>query len=170
MQNITLYRIGKPLLCVSLVLLMGPAAAIAQSGSAGGSIGNDEKSVSGSRSAEPDRSVRRNQPDADDARRSATKRGSGGGGGGGGGNFDGAWVVSSAGTPCGSGTAAIVVTSGKIIGEGIRGTVSPSGAASAVSNYGNMTVISSGRFSGRGGSGTFKRSDGCVGTWAVSKQ
>lgn len=73
-------------------------------------------------------------------------------------------------SPCRSGTAAIVVTSGKIIGEGIRETVSPSGAASAVSNYGNMRVISSGRFSGRSGSGRFKRSDGCVGTWAVSKQ
>ena len=38
------------LLCVSLALVIGPAAALAQSGSAGGSIGNDEKSLSGSRS------------------------------------------------------------------------------------------------------------------------
>jgi len=62
------------------------------------------------------------------------------------------------------------VLSGRIIGDGLSGAVGPSGAASSVGHYGDITVISSGRFSGRGGSGTFKRSDGCVGTWTVSKQ
>src|SRR5207302_8454890 len=107
------------------------------------------------------------KPEADEPRRAARKSG---GSGGGGGNFDGAWVAHSVGNPCGSGTQAFVVTSGRIIGEGLSGTVSPSGAASSVGNYGSFTAISSGRFSGRSGSGTFKRSDGCVGTWTVSKQ
>jgi hypothetical protein len=160
MQNIVRHRIEVFFLCVSLALLFGPVAALAQSGSAGGSIGNDEKSLSGSRSAEP---ARRGKPEAEEPRRSTSRRG-------GGGNFDGAWIVSSAGTPCGSATTPIVVTSGKIIGDGLSGAVGPGGAASSVGHYGSITVISSGRFSGRGGSGSFRRSDGCVGRWTASKQ
>ena len=149
---------------------VGSSLALAQSGSAGGSIGNDEKSLSGSRSAEPERPARRSKPEAEEPRRSTSRRG-GGGGGGGGGNFDGAWIVVSTGTTCsGSSTTAVVVSSGKIIGEGLSGSVSPSGATSSVGNYGGITVISSGHVSGRNGSGTFKRSDGCVGRWTSSKQ
>jgi len=155
------------LACAALVI--GPRASLAQSGSAGGSIGNDEKSLSGSRAVEPERPARRSKPEAAEPRRSSRHSG-GGGGGDGGGNFDGAWVANSVGNPCGSATQTFVVTSGRIIGDGLSGAVSPSGAASSVGHYGDLTVISSGRFSGRGGSGTFKRSDGCVGTWAVSKQ
>jgi hypothetical protein len=167
MQNAIRCRIKIALLCMSFIVAISPGAAFAQSGSAGGSIGNDEKSLSGSRSAEPERPARRSKPETDEPRRSAPRRS---GGGGGGGNFDGAWVVNSVGTPCGSSTTAIVVTSGKIIGDGLSGTVSPSGAASSVGNYGSITVFSSGHFSARSGSGTFKRSDGCTGTWVVSKQ
>jgi hypothetical protein len=169
MQNALYRRTRSALLCVALAT--GPGAAFAQSGSAGGSIGNDEKSLSGTRSAEPERPARRSKPAAEEPHRSAPRRSGGvGGGGGGGGNFDGAWVANSVGTPCGSATQAIVVTSGRIIGDGLSGAVGPSGAASSVGHYGDITVISSGHFSGRGGSGTFKRSDGCVGTWTVSKQ
>jgi hypothetical protein len=158
---------------IGLALLAFAATAnvaLAQSGSGGGSIGNDEKSLSGSRSAEPAAPARRSKPEADKPRRSTSRR-SGGGGGGGGGNFDGAWVVVSVGTTCsGSSTTAVVVSSGKIIGEGLTGTVNPSGFASSVGNYNGITVISSGHVSGRSGSGTFKRSDGCVGRWTSSKQ
>ena len=149
MKNIARFWMMTILVCTVFAVANGPGVALAQAGSGGGSIGNDEKSVSGSRSAEPERPARRS---------------------GGGGNFDGAWVVNSVGASCGSSTSAIVVTSGKIIGEGLIGTVSSNGAARSVGNYGSITVISSGRFSGRSGSGTFRRSDGCVGTWAVSKQ
>jgi hypothetical protein len=169
MQNTIRRRIKTALLYMSCIAALGSGAAFAQSGSAGGSIGNDEKSMSGSRSVEPERPARRSKPESEEPRRSASRR-SGGGEGGGAGNFDGAWAVTSIGTPCGSGRTAIIVTSGRIIGEGISGTVSASGAAHAVGNYGTVTVVSSGRFSGRGGSGTFRQSDGCVGTWAVSKQ
>jgi hypothetical protein len=153
---------------IGLALLAFAATAnvaLAQSGSGGGSIGNDEKSLSGSRSAEPAAPARRSKPDADEPRRSSPRRS------GGGGNFDGAWVVVSVGTTCsGSSTTAVVVSSGKIIGEGLTGTVNPSGFASSVGNYNGITVISSGHVSGRSGSGTFKRSDGCVGRWTSSKQ
>jgi hypothetical protein len=170
MQNVIRRRTKIALLCVSLAAAIGPGIALAQSGSAGGSIGNDEKSLSGSRQAprsiEPERPVRRSNPEAEEPRRSASRSG-----GGGGGNFDGAWIVVSNGVTCsGRSTAAVVVSSGKIVGEGLSGRVSPSGAASSVGNYNGITVFSSGHVSGRSGSGTFKRSDGCTGTWKSSKQ
>jgi hypothetical protein len=167
MQKMIRHGIG-----LALFALLAFAAianvALAQSGSAGGSIGNDEKSLSGSRSAEPAAPARRSKPDANEPRRSTSRRS---GGGGDAGNFDGAWVVVSVGTTCsGSSTTAVIVSSGKIIGEGLTGTVNPSGFASSVGNYNGITVISSGHVSGRSGSGTFKRSDGCVGRWTSSKQ
>jgi hypothetical protein len=159
------------LLAAVISVAIGSATALAQSGSAGGSIGNDEKSLSGSRetprSVEPDRPTRRSKPEADEPRRASRKSGSSGGGGAG--NFDGAWVVNSVGCG-GTSTGAVVVTSGRIIGEGVSGTVSPNGAARSVGNYNGITVISSGHVSGRSGSGTFRRSDGCSGTWTSSKQ
>ena len=169
MKNSLRSRINIALLCVPFIVAIGPPSAWAQSGSSGGSIGNDEKSLSGSRSAEPERPARRSKPEADEPRRSTSRRGGGGGGGGG---FDGAWIVNSVGITCsGSSTTAVVVTSGRIIGEGLTGTVSPSGAASSVGHYdGGLTVVSSGHVSGRSGSGTFKRSDGCIGKWTSSKQ
>jgi hypothetical protein len=168
MQNAIRRRIKIALLSMSLIVAIGPGAAFAQSGSAGGSIGNDEKSLSGSRSAEPERPARRSKPEAEEPRRSAPRRS---GGGGGAGNFDGAWIVVSVGKTCsGSSTTALVVSSGKIIGQGLSGTVSANGAARSVGNYDGIIVTSSGHVSGRSGSGTFKRSDGCIGTWTSSKQ
>ena len=41
-------------------------------------------------------------------------------------NFDGAWVVNSVGCG-GTTTGAVIVTSGRIIGEGVSGTISPDG-------------------------------------------
>jgi hypothetical protein len=155
------------LLLVMIALTVTPSShpALAQSGSVGGSIGNDDKSVSGSRqdrSTEPAPDAHRGTPDE---QRSSARRS----GGGGAGNFDGAWVVVSVGCG-GTSTGAVVVTSGKIIGEGVSGRVSPSGAASSVGHYNGITVISSGHVSGRSGTGIFRRSDGCAGTWTSSKQ
>src|ERR1700688_1409572 len=96
MQNIIRRRINFTLVTGSLAIAIGAANAFAQSGSAGGSIGNDEKSLSGTRSAEPEAPARRSKPAAEEPRRS------GGVGGARGGNFDGAWVANSVGTPCGS--------------------------------------------------------------------
>ena len=146
------------------------SSAFAQSGSAGGSIGNDEKSLSGSRqdtssgrSAEPASPSRRSKPATEE--RSSPRRSGGGGGGG----CDGAWAVVSVG--CGGSTSgAVVVSSGKIIGEGVRGTVSQSGSVSTFGQGQGVTFTSTGRLSGRSGSGTWRRSDGCGGTWSSAKQ
>jgi hypothetical protein len=62
------------------------------------------------------------------------------------------------------------VTSGRIIGEGLTGTINAGGVSHSVGNYNGITVISNGRTSGRSGAGTFRRSDGCSGTWTSSKQ
>ncbi|MBR1176037.1 hypothetical protein JQ617_18935 [Bradyrhizobium sp. KB893862 SZCCT0404] len=161
-----------PALLLNIALAASPA--IAQSGSAGGSIGNDEKSLSGSRqdsssgrSAEPAPSARRGKPAAEE--RSAPRR-SGGGGGGGGGSFDGAWVVTSIGCG-GTTTGATVVTSGRVIAEGVTGTVSANGAVRTFGRgEGGITYTGAGRLGSRSGSGTFRRSDGCGGTWTSVKQ
>jgi hypothetical protein len=164
-----------------LFVLIAPELAHAQSGSAGGSIGNDDKSVSGSRQApprsveQPERPARPSRDDSDDSRRASRKSGSGGGGGGGGGgSFDGAWSIVIVGGPMcqGSVTSAFIVSSGRIIGDGVSsGSVSPNGAAFASgTTKEGMTYTSSGRLSGRNGSGTVRRSDGCTGRWMASKQ
>ena len=159
---------------LAFLLVGAPGAALAQSGSTGGSIGNDEKSLSGSRqerSVEPDQPARRSRPEPEEPRRASRR--SGGGGGGGGGSFDGAWVVVAVGTVCpGTFTSAIVISSGRIIGQGIvSGSVSPSGGASAIGTAeGGVTIHSSGHFSGHSGSGSYHRTDGCAGRWTASKQ
>jgi len=163
----TLQRsIKTALLCTPFIVAIGAGCAFAQ-GSAGGSIGNDEKSLSGSRDAP--RSVetpaRRSKPkpEADEPRRASRKSG------GGGGNFDGAWVVNSVG--CGGTTrGAVVVTSGRVIGEGVTGSISPNGAVRTVGNYNGIVVNSSGHVSSRSGSGTFQQSNGCGGSWTATKQ
>jgi hypothetical protein len=151
-----------------LLSTLGSAAALAQSGSSGGSIGNDEKSLSGSRDTpraiESSRPARRSKPADEEPRRASRKSGGGGGGG-----VDGAWVVTSVGCG-GTGSGAIVITSGRIIGEGLTGSVSAGGAARSVYQANGLTSIGSGRLSGRSGAGTFRRSDGCSGTWSAIKQ
>jgi hypothetical protein len=150
---------------IILVIVLSPGVALAQ-GSMGGSIGNNEKSLSG---AAPERSVERERParrsrqdEARPARRS----------GGGGGSFDGAWVVIANGVTCsGSSSNAVVVTSGRIIGNHVSsGSVSPSGAVRATGGSNGLTNVTTGRLSGRTGSGTFVQSDGCRGTWTAAKQ
>jgi len=166
-QFVSLY--GAVLLCTLLALAFGSAGAVAQSGSAGGSIGNNEKSLSGTRAvppaAAPKRAARGRSDD--EPRRAAPKRGSGGGGGA---NFDGAWIVVSSGVTCSGGaTTAVAVSSGRIIGDGVTGTVSSGGAVNAVTRSKGITVVTTGRLSGRSGSGSFRQSDGCVGRWTASK-
>jgi hypothetical protein len=150
--------------CLAAIMLY-PGFALAQ-GSIGGSIGNSEKSLSG---AAPERSVDRERParrsrqdEARPARRS----------GGGGGSFDGAWIVYAKGVTCsGTSSNAVVVTSGRIIGNNVSsGSVSPSGAVRATGGSNGLTNVTTGRLSGRSGSGTFVQSDGCRGTWTAAKQ
>ncbi|QHO76386.1 hypothetical protein ACH79_30990 [Bradyrhizobium sp. CCBAU 051011] len=169
MQDAARHSIWTVLLALSITLAFGSGLAQAQSGSAGGSIGNDEKSLSGSRepprATESEKPARRSKPEVDEPRRASQ------GSGGGVGSFDGAWVVNSVGTTCsGSSRNAVVVSSGRIIGQGVSGRVSPNGAVSAINNSSGVTATSVGRLSGRSGSGTFRQSDGCSGRWTASKQ
>jgi hypothetical protein len=166
MQRTVRHSIPIALLAMLISVTLGSGLAYAQSGSAGGSIGNDEKSLSGSRATESSKPARRSQGEADEPRRTGRKSG-----GGGGNNFDGAWIVSGVGVTCqGTSSNAVVVTSGKIIGQTARGTVSPDGKVYGTSTGNGITVITTGRLSGRSGGGTFRQSDGCTGRWTASKQ
>jgi len=84
-------------------------------------------------------------------------------------NFDGAWTVTSTGCRSSYNQMVFVISSGRIVGEGLTGSVSPSGASNSVWSNGQITSNGSGRFSGRSGSGSFRRSDGCSGKWLASK-
>lgn len=135
---------------------------LAQSGSMGGTIGNQEKSLSGSRDAEPERPAQRSAPK--ESRKPTASSG-------GGSNYDGAWSISSAGITCSDTFRETVVVRGtKLTGNYGGGSVSASGSVRGSGNYNGIGVTSQGRFSGRGGSGTFQRSDGCRGRWTASKQ
>ena len=165
MQNTIRHRIGMSLLCVSLALVIGPAAALAQSGSAGGSIGNDEKSLSGSRS-EPSSDREAPRPHS---RKAEEPRGSGGGGGS---NFDGTWAYTGIGTNCqGSGSGSLVISGGLISSKNGRiGRVSPDGAyhSASVGDDG-VALTATGRMSGNTGSGSYRRADGCIGHWTARR-
>jgi hypothetical protein len=170
MPNAVRRSIGIALLAMLIPIAIGHGLACAQSGGAGGSIGNDEKSLSGSRDApratESEKPSRRGKSEADEPRGSSRKSG-----GGGGNNFDGAWMVYGRGVTCqGTSSNAVVVTSGKIIGQTARGTVSPDGRVYGTASGNGLTIITIGRLSGRSGGGTFRQSDGCTGTWTASKQ
>ena len=154
MLNDIFLRIALTSFVLSIALLLSDA--FAQSGSVGGQIGKDNKSVSGSvaapRSAEP---------------RASRKDNSGSGAG----NFDGAWTVLGTGAPCGNSNESVVITGSRITGDlGTIGQVSPNGSTTGHGSSSGLSWTTSGRFSGRSGSGTFVRSDGCRGRWTASKR
>jgi hypothetical protein len=167
----TAVRHSIPLLALLIPLVCGPGVAMAQSGSAGGSIGNDEKSLSGTRQApravEPSKPARRAKPESDEPRRASRRSG---GESGGGGNFDGSWVAVAVGTPCGRSTERFVISGGRITGQWTSGQVSPNGSTTGHGSIAGLSWTSSGRYSGRTGSGSYVRSDGCTGRWTASKQ
>ena len=158
------------MICATALFLSG-SAAFAQ-GATGGSLGNDNKTLSGSapesRSAPPARRERTEAPAP--RRQTATRSRSEGGGG----SFDGVWSISSAGTSGCSDTLTeqFVVSGGRMTGStgSGRATVSANGAVRGAGNYSGIGVTSQGRLSGRTGSGTFQRSDGCSGRWVAAKQ
>ncbi len=158
-------------------VLTSSSLALAQ-GSAGGNIGNDDKSLSGSRSApravEPDRSSapaapRRNKSDADTPRQATRK--SGGGGGGGGGNFDGTWSYVGVGTNCqGSGAGSFTVSGSRVSLAGGGGSMGPGGSITSSSvGADGVRVTATGRLSGNSGGGRYTRADGCGGNWTATR-
>lgn len=156
------------LFCTLISGALGACSAFAQSGSTGGSIGNEEKSMSGSR--EPPRSVESSKPaPRSQGKADAPRRASRSSGAAGGGSFDGVWATTS--TGCGGTlSGAMVISSGRIVGDGFSGRVTANGSATGAGATQGMSWTSSGRFTGRSGSGSYRRSDGCVGSWTASKQ
>jgi hypothetical protein len=156
-------------LSFAMFMATGSVTARAQ-GSAGGSIGNDDKSVSGSRSeprsVEPEGSSRQGKPNSEKPERGSQK------GGGGGSNFDGTWSYVGVGTNCqGTGSGVFTVSGGRVALAGGRGSVTPNGAirSTAVGNDG-VTVNATGKLLGNLGGGTYMRTDGCGGRWSATRQ
>jgi hypothetical protein len=133
-----------------LLLVGGAHRAVAEPGSTGGTIRDDK-------AARPNTAPERPHKSAPQPRGES--------------NFDGTWIVHSVGNSCGTGSGSFVVSGNKIIGDGLSGSISPSGAAEMVGLNGSVSVSYSGNhFSARSASGSFKRADGCVGTWGATKQ
>jgi hypothetical protein len=156
-------------LAVALLITAASTTLRAQ-GSAGGSIGNDEKSISGSRSeprsVEPEHPARRSKPDADQPQRGSRRNGSGGG------NFDGTWAYVGVGTNCqGTGSGTFTVSGTRVGLAGGGGSVAANGAirSTSVGNDG-VTVSATGRLSSNSGGGTYTRTDGCAGRWSATRQ
>lgn len=147
-----------------------PAQMLAQSGSMGGTIGNREKSLSGSRDAAPtERPARQSKPKAAPSRRPAAAHS--GGGGSGGGSLDGTWSLASAGINCSDTFRETVTVRGRTMtGAYGSATINANGSLTGSGNYNGIGVTSRGRLSGRSGSGTFQRTDGCHGRWVGTKQ
>ena len=129
MQNVIRYLEKAALLSATLAVAALPGLAGAQSGSAGGSIGNDEKSLSGSRetprAVESSKPSRRSNREAEEPRRASRKSG-------GGGNLDGAWVLTSVGSPCGTSSDTVVITGSRMVGQYGTAQVSPNGSTSGI--------------------------------------
>jgi hypothetical protein len=84
-------------------------------------------------------------------------------------NFDGAWTFASAGCPF-TGSLPARIVGGKIIVRGGSGQVDPDGTLHSVGAGNGMTLTAVGQLSGNTGSGTFNRSDGCIGHWIAIKR
>ena len=154
-------------LAAFVALALSAAPALAQ-GATGGSIGKQDKAVSGDRGGgESKPAARQERPSRSE--RSPSKRS---GGGGGGGNYDGTWASTSQGrTTCSDRTSDVVtISGGQMSGTGFTGRVTGSGSVSGVWAGSGISATVSGRLSGRSGGGSFQRSDGCAGTWTLSKQ
>jgi hypothetical protein len=83
--------------------------------------------------------------------------------------FDGKWIFTGAGCP-NSGSVPAVIRNGKIVVRGGAGFVEPDGALHSVGAGGGMTLTAVGSLTGNTGSGTFNRSDGCVGSWIAIRR
>jgi hypothetical protein len=84
-------------------------------------------------------------------------------------SFDGAWIFTSGGCTR-TGSLPARIRRGKIIIRGGSGFVDADGTLHSVGAGGGMTLTAVGQLSGNTGSGTFNRSDGCIGTWIAIKR
>jgi hypothetical protein len=84
-------------------------------------------------------------------------------------SFDGVWTFTSAGCPY-TGSLPARIVDGKIFVRGGSGQVDPDGTLHSVGAGNGMTLTAVGQLSGNTGSGTFNRSDGCIGRWVAIKR
>jgi hypothetical protein len=144
-------------LALALIPCVSGKVALAQ-GSMGGSIGVQEKSVSGDREP-PKAAPAPQQRSAPEAKRPAPKPA------GRPANYDGAWLVNNIG--CGGAAGRVWVSGGRISGDGgVTGSVSANGAVSTRTSV----SVGWGRVSGSRGSGGFRTNDGCTGRWTSVRQ
>lgn len=145
-----------------LIAAFGNSNAWSQ-GAVGGSLGNDNKSLSGSSSES-----RATKP----ARREApARRSSSGDGGGSAARFDGTWLIAfigKTGACAGKTTSDVMTISGGKVGKG--GSISPSGMLQASGGTDGVSAILTGRLSGNSGSGSMQASNGCTLRWTASRQ
>jgi hypothetical protein len=83
-------------------------------------------------------------------------------------NFDGSWTFTSGGCTY-TGSLPARIAGAKIIVRGGSGHVDPDGTLHSVGAGNGMTLTAVGQLSENTGSGTFSRSDGCVGSWIAIK-
>jgi hypothetical protein len=161
-------RAIKFVLLYLLIAAVGSSNAWSQ-GAAGGSLGNDNKSLSGS-SSEP-RAAKPARRERSEPRAAPARRGSSGESGGSVTRFDGTWLMVFVGRSaiCAGKTVSSTMTiSGGNAGKG--GSLSPSGVLQGSTTTDGVSAIMSGRLSGRSGSGTMQMSNGCTLRWTASKQ
>lgn len=148
-----------------LAIALGSSNAWSQ-GATGGSLGNDNKSLSGS-SSEPRATAPARRERSE--RAAPSRRGSGDGGGSAA-RFDGTWRITFTGQSsvcAGKSASSTLNISGGRTGDG--GSISPSGQLQGVGSSGSVSAIMTGRLSGRGGGGSMQMSNGCSGRWTASK-
>jgi len=140
-------RSSLPIALLAACLLFGTCPRVsAQPGSAGGSIGDSDRNLSGPRNDETDRS---GNGDIE--------------------SFNCTWLF--AGMGChSSGVLPAIISHGKLIVPNGSGHVDPDGTINTIGYANGVTQTAVGRLSGNAGSGTFKRSNGCRGTWTAIKQ
>jgi hypothetical protein len=146
---------------IAIALVLAPRGALAQAGTTGGNIGKPEKSISGGQdeSAKP-RAAKKTSPKPSRSAPAATGPAA----------ASGAWKGVSTGSCIPDWSWTLQVSNeGVITGSGTTGHVGRGGAGS-----GTMTVLGRdynfvGHFGPSTGSGTWKRSDGCFGSWTGTK-
>jgi hypothetical protein len=140
--------------CGLFVIATSPPDAVAQSRYSGAGVGNVRLSFLSrpkSETQQPAEQTPRSMPPEDNM------------------NFDGAWTFTSAGCPY-TGSLPARIVGGKIIVRGGSGQVDPDGTLHSVGAGNGMTLTAVGQLSGNAGSGTFSRSDGCIGHWIAIKR
>jgi hypothetical protein len=83
--------------------------------------------------------------------------------------YDGRWMFTSAGCR-NTGSIGAIIKHGRVIVRGGSGQVSPDGTIHTVGAGGGMTLTAEGHLAAETGSGTFDRSDGCIGTWIAIRR